>query len=494
LIQQVKTVSKETIIYGLGSAASSIVSFFLIPLYTKFLSPEEYGYLAVLAVVQTLVEITAVFGLSSGLFRYFLMAENEEEKKTVLMTCVGMQAAAIVVVGALTLPFSSALSISLFGTESFSTNLAFASLTGLFAAFGNLFYSILRAEQKSVRFAVLQVIKIVLLASTNIYLVAVLHLNYSGIVLGNMLVFMVLSILVPLSFVQELKFTFSSRYVPKLLRFVYPIYLVNIFFYVVNLSDRFFLNHYTSPHEVGVYSLGYKIGTAVMALLISPFSTAIVPYALSIAKQENFRWAFAKIIKYFFLLAVYISLGIFLFSPEIIRVVSNPSYADASQVVGLILLSSLFYGLYYSVSIAIDIVEKTRLATVVVFCGAIVSLGLNFYAVPRIGMVGSAVASCVSNGVLLVLMYYVAQKNLPLQYEYTAFLKLIGIVTGCVVLYYAIGVWEANVWGRIGLKALVYALFPVSLVVVRVLDLDEREVIVKVFQRYLPIKKGTAER
>jgi O-antigen/teichoic acid export membrane protein len=69
LINQLKIISKETIIYGIGNAAGSVVSFLLLPLYTKYLTPEDYGYLSIFSVLQSIIEISAVFGLSSGLFR-----------------------------------------------------------------------------------------------------------------------------------------------------------------------------------------------------------------------------------------------------------------------------------------------------------------------------------------------------------------------------------------------------------------------------------------
>ncbi|HEY4612094.1 MAG TPA: oligosaccharide flippase family protein [Bacteroidota bacterium] len=475
MIDKIKTVSKETLIYGLGNAAGSVISLLLLPLYTKYLTPAEFGYLSVLLVVQSVVEMTAVFGLSSALFRYYLMAPNEAEKKIVMNTCFWVQALFVVVVAGVSVPFSGTLSWALFGSHEVSLHLVFVMLTGVLSAFGALFFSLMRAEQKSIQFAIAQVVKITLLLGTNIYMVAVLQRGYAGIILGNVLVNGFIAVILVIWFARYIDFSFSHEYSLKLLRFAGPIYVVNGFFFVLNLSDRFFLNHFLSPAEVGLYSFGNRIGSAVMIGVVAPFSTAIVPYAMSIAREEHFPRTFAKLSKYFVLLLSFLSVSIFYFSNEIIILISNVSYLHASGIVGPILLSSILYGLFYNLGIAIDIVEKTYLATAVVFAGALVSLGVNYLAIPVLGIYGSALASCLSNAVLCFLMYYVCQKHYPIPYEVGAFLKLMGILIVYVAIYYGLTGTDIDPSTEIVLKSILCIAFPVVLFVFRVFDEKERQ-------------------
>lgn len=471
----------------MGGAAGSIVSFLLLPLYTKFLTPEDYGYLAIFSVFQSIIEITAVFGLSSGLFRYYLMAKDEAEQRMVMNTCFWTQTLFIIVLAAITLPMVSQFSQVLFGSTKYSYLFTMVTATGLLSAFGSFIFSFMRAKRKPVFFAFAQIVKVTLLTLTNVYFVAVLHWNYSGIIIGNLTVLIVITVIVLGWFSRFIGFSFSAVILKKLFVFISPIYVVNLFFLLLNLSDRFFLNHFLTPTEVGLYSYGNKIGSIVMIGVVTPFSTAIVPYALSIAKEDHFKKTFSKIIKYFLLILIYLSMCIFYFSKEIVLAVSNASYVDASGIVGPILLSSIFYGLYYNLSIAIDIVEKTYLATIVVVTGAVVSISLNYSTIPFLGMYGSALASCVSNGVLLLFMYYYCQKYFYIHYEVNAFLRVIGIIIFYSIFYFILpGIGIQDVM-TILIKVALCILFPFLLYVFRVFDEDERKYAKKYLHSRIPI-------
>jgi O-antigen/teichoic acid export membrane protein len=473
LINQLKIISKETLIYGVGNAAGSIISFLLLPLYTKFLTPADYGYLAIFAVFQSVIEITAAFGLSSGLFRYYLMAENKTEQRKVISTCFWTQLIFIVVISAIFFPLSKQFSFIFFENTNFSKYFIFVTATGLLSAFGGFVFSYMRAERKPIFFAIIQIVKIILLAITNIYFVVILHKSYQGVIIGNFGVTFIISLFVLLWFARFLKFSFSYNFFKRLLIFITPIYVVNVFFFILSLSDRLFLNHFLSTKEVGLYSFGSKIGSIVMLGIITPFSTAIVPYALSIAKEDHFKNTFSKILKYFLLVLTFFSLCIFYFSKEIVLVVSNKSYMNASGIIGPILLSGIFYGLYYNLSIAIDIVEKTYLASIVVIVGALVSIAINYFTIPLFGMYGSALASSVSNGVLFLLMYHFCQKHYPIQYEVVSFFKLLGVALFYVVMYFAIQTLTFVALAII-IKFVLCMLFPFILYELHIFDSKER--------------------
>ena len=475
MLNQLKTISKDTLIYGIGNGAGGIVSFLLLPLYTKFLTPDDYGYLAIFFVFQSVVEITAVFGLSSGLFRYYLMAKDKAEQEIVLATSFWMQMMFILLLSIAAFPLAGQLSVALFGSREFSRFFVMVTATGILSAIGGFVSSFMRAKRKPAIFATVQVVKVVLLALVNIYLVAVRHWSYFGIIAGNLAVFILISIVLLIWFSRFIHLSFSFAYCKRLLIFISPIYVVNVFFFVLSLSDRFFLNHFLSPKEVGLYSFGNKIGSIVMIGVITPFSTAVVPYALSIVKESHFKETYAKIMKYFLLILVFLSICIFYFSKEVVSAVSNSSYADSSGIVGPILLSSIFYALYYNLSIAIDIVEKTYLATIIVLAGAVVSLSLNYSTIPLLGMYGSALSSCVSNAVLFLFTYFLCQKYFPIHYEKAAFFRLLFIVLVYAAFYLWVGASGLPAVVTLPAKISMCIVFPVVLYVLHVLDGKERE-------------------
>ena len=485
MINQLKTISKETIIYGIGGTAGSVISLFLLPVYTKFLTPEDYGYLAIISVFQSIIEITAVFGLSTGLFRYYLMATNEFEQQKVMNTCFWTQLLFLLVLALIVFPIIDRIAFILFGSTELSPLLSMVTVTGLLSAFGTFVFSFIRAKRKSLLFSIIQLIRVILTVLFSIYFVVVLKWNYKGIIIGNFIITIVVAVFVFAWVLRFVRFSISIFYFKKLLKFIYPIYIVNLFYYLLNFSDRFFLNHFLSKTDLGLYSFGNKIGTIVMIGIISPFSLAIVPYAFSIVKEDYFTQTYSKIIKYFIVILVYLSLIIFYFSKEIVLIVSNASYIEASNIVGPILLASIFYGLYYNISIAIDIAEKTYIATYIVLLAAIVSVTVNYFTIPYLGVYGSALATCTSNGVLFITTYYFSQKYYPIRYDVHAFYILMGVVIFYTAIYFGITFSIDNIFIVILLKILMCILFPILIFFLKIFDTKERIYIATQLRKYL---------
>ena len=474
MIKHLRSLSKDSLIYGLGNASASVISFLLLPLYTRFLSPEDYGVLAVFAVYQSIIEITISFGLSSGLFRYYLMAESEEEKKQVLGTCFLIQAAFIVFLALVLFTAATPMAELLFKSSAQTHKLNIVTGTALLGALPSLFYALMRAERKTKLFASVQFGRTAVLAISNIILVAVVKMNYLGVIISNLGVSALLVLCLLPFFLKKFLAPISPALIRRILAFVAPVYAINVFGFLLSMSDRFFLNRVLSPDQVGLYSFGNKIGSVITIGLITPFSTAVVPYALSIAKQPDFKEVFARIIKYFALAAFFCSLPIFFFSKELILLIGSEAFIGSWGIVGPTLLAGVFYGLYYAVSIQLDVIEKTYLSSFAVAVGAAASVCLNLVLIPRLGMYGSALSACCANAILLITMFIFCQRSYPVPHEVGAFAKLL-VLVGIAVVFF---LWvESHIVGlvpRMVAKTAFLLMLPVPILLMGILNHSER--------------------
>lgn len=209
LLGNILILFKETIIYGIASASISIVSFLLLPLYTNYLTPQDYGYLSLLTTYQSIIEITASFGLSSGFFRYYIMAENDTKKREVLSTCFLTQFLFVLIIALLISPFRSSIAGLLFKDTHFAGSVTIVSFTAFSSAISTLFFSLLRAKRKTVLFAVIQISKVIALAVLNIVFVVFLKMNYRGVIFANALTMIISACVIMLIFRREYSFTFS---------------------------------------------------------------------------------------------------------------------------------------------------------------------------------------------------------------------------------------------------------------------------------------------
>ncbi|MDI6738905.1 MAG: polysaccharide biosynthesis C-terminal domain-containing protein [Candidatus Edwardsbacteria bacterium] len=440
LRDHLKTVSWETAIYGLGGAASSLVSFLLLPLYVHYLSPQDYGYLTLFAICQSLVQLLAGFGLAAGLFRYYLLAADEGQRAAVLRTCLWYQIGLIVLTGMLAGAVAGRASLGLFGSAGQHHLMLLASGAALSFVASQFGFILMRAERRPLLYVTSQLVRVFLLAGTGIYWVAIAKQSYRGVVIGTF----VSELAVGIGMVcwlsghrlLRLPAPAPAHFTTRLTKFIGPVFLINLAYFVLTMADRFFIEHFSSAEQVGLYSFGSKIGSVVLAGLIMPFSMAVFPYALAISHQDHFRATYSRIIHYFMIVAGCASLTVFAFSRELTALLAAPAYASAAGVVGLVLLGWLFYGLYYAISIALDIVERTDLALAAVTSGAVASLLLNWLLIPRWGMYGAALTGCLANGLMLALMYRFCQRSYRMPYDLRTcglLLFLLLALAGCLL-------------------------------------------------------------
>jgi O-antigen/teichoic acid export membrane protein len=487
MLKHIRSLSKDSLIYGLGNASSNIVSFLLLPLYTRFLTPADYGYLSVLQVYQSIAEITIAFSLSSALFRYYLMSENQREVlSTVMLAQLGLAAA---LAGPLFLSCRS-LSYLFFKDGGHSSEMALVTGTALLGALSSLLFALMRAKRKTMLFAAVQILRTLAMTCLNIILIVRLKMDFKGVVITNLAVAaLTLPVLLPF-FWREFLAPFSWPLFRRMMVFSGPVYLVNLFALFLSMSDRFFLNRFLTPTDVGVYSFGSKIGTMVNIALITPFSTAVVPYAFSIAKREDFKQVFAKIIKYFALAALAFSIPIFLLSQEFVQVLGGARFHMAWIVIGPTLLSSILYGLYYAVSIQLDIAEKTYFSTVVVFAGGSFSILCNWLLIPRLGIMGAAASGLMANSLLLASMYVFCQRVYPVRHELRAFAAMAALVAGYGLAFALLQGWSGPFAAKLLAKGLLIVCLPMAVYFGGVLDTGEKVHVDKLLSRVWHNREG----
>ncbi len=435
MLSHLKTLSKDTIIYGLGSAIGNLISFLLIPYYTNHLNTSDYGYLNLLVTIQAIIEIIAVFGFNSGFLRYYLMAGNESQKEKVLNSSIMIQSIFMLSTGVVFYILSKMIAVVFIKDESLTYLVRIVVITAIFNAGLSLLFAYLRALRETVKFTVLQFVRIFFMIILNIVMISYLGMKYEGIILSKFYIAGATFILMIVLFARKVTLKIDYKLVKKILVFSYPILLANVFSYLLTLSDRFFLNHFITIADVGIYSFASKISAILKILVITPFSIAVIPYALSIANNDDFKTVFAKIIKYYVIILFSIGLIYLYFSKELVEIIASSSYLESWRYIAPLSLGHIFYGIYYAISVQLDIAEKTYYSTIVVAISGIASLVLNYLLIPVMGINGSVLSNVIANMLLFIIMYYFAQKMYNITYPVKSFI-LFGLYIALFILLY----------------------------------------------------------
>ncbi len=414
---QLKRLGKHSVIYGLGGLVSRILAVLLLPLYTHYLSTSDYGQIETLVALVTVLTIILRFGISSAFFRFYFDAEDDNGRRLVLRTSfwftMAMATFGLVAVVALATPISQWL----FG-EPGAANLVRASAVALWAQMNyEQLASLFRVEERSVGFVIASLTNVALTVGATVLLVVVLDKGPLGVIVGN-LTGTLLVYLALLGYRREqLGLQVDRGLLRRMNHFGMPLVPSALLLWVTNFSDRFFLVKLTDTAEVGLYSVGVRIASA-MVLLLTAFRMAWPAFAYSIKNDEEARRTYAWVLTYLVVLSSWIAAALTLVSPWLVTWLTAPEFASASRVVGPLAFAAVSFGGFIVLSIGIGRARRTQFTWVVTGVAAVVNVTLNLTLIPSYGMMGAAIATVAAYTVMFAGMAWWAQRIFPCPYQW----------------------------------------------------------------------------
>jgi O-antigen/teichoic acid export membrane protein len=415
---QLKRLGKHSVIYGLGGLVSRILAVLLLPLYTRYLSPSDYGKVETLIALTTVVGIALSAGIGSAFFRFYFDSPEPADRRRVLRTSfwfiMGMATLGLVVGVA----FASEISQLLFGTSK-DAELVAASFVGLWAGMNwtqltNLF----RVEERSAAFVSASIANILVTVGATLILVVALDRGPIGVIVGNFTGTLAVYAVLVLYRREQLGLEFDRKLLRQMNKFGLPLVPSALFLWVTNFSDRIFLVKLADVHEVGLYSVGVRIASALV-LLLTAFRLAWPAFAYSIEDDAAARRTYAYVLTYLVVVTTWVATGLALLSPWIVRwITSKPDYESASRVVGPLAFSTVAFAGYMVVAIGVGRSRRTQFNWIVTGAAAIVNIVLNLILIPPYGMMGAAIATIAAYTTMFVGMAWWSQRIYPVAYQW----------------------------------------------------------------------------
>lgn len=470
MFPEIKRLFKHTSIYGLGDIVGRSMAFVLIPLYTHYLSRAEYGVMALAYVFIGFVNVLYIMGLNTAFLRFFVAEKQREGRKTIFSTTV-LFLACTSLLGSLCLWFASPTVASfLFRSSDYAFYVRLMALILFIDTLAQFPLLVLRALERSKLYAAVTVARFALTVGLNLYFVLFLRKGVEGVLVSNFLASLfVFSALLPLS-VSYLRRAFSLTLMKNLLNFGLPLIPAVLCVLIIDLSDRYILEHFSGLEQVGVYSLGYRLGM-IMTLFVSAFRFAWPPFFLSVAEQEEAKEIYARVLTYFLLAGSVLFLGVTLYLKVVLRLFVGSQYWGASPIVPVVLLSYLFYGLYVNFIVCVYITKKTKPIPYITGLAAAVNIGLNLLFIPRFGMMGAAVATLLAYISMATALFVVSRRMYLIQYETQRILKIASAAAIVFAANFVLSSSRGSV--EFALKSLLMVLFFALLVVFRFFQAGE---------------------
>lgn len=435
------SVAKHTIIYGVGVGLNRLAGFLMLPIYTRFLTPADYGVLELLSTTVEVIGMIAGVGLVSGVFKFHAEQDSPKDKQEVVSTA----GIAIVVMAALAgtggffasgvlneLVFPSGESIPLYFKLFFVTYVfRQAELAPLL---------LLRIQQRSVLFVSMSLLKLVLMLTLNIYFVVFREMGVLGVLIGNVIATGISAVVLNALLVRSVGLGFSVPKFRKMVIFGYPLIFWFLGSFVFVFSDRYFLNHFASTAAVGTYALAYRFVSVLSAVGYRPFQMVWDPKRYEIAKRDDPAPIFRQAFTYMNLGFAVLVLGLGLLTREVILVMaSNPDFHEAYLVVPILVAAQVLYHWSAYANLGLYMNDKTPRLAWVAGIGAVIVIGLNLLLIPRYGAYGAAFATLIAYALRFVAIYTLSQREVELAYDWGAILRLWTI---CAAVIAAKMIWQ----------------------------------------------------
>lgn len=423
-------------IYLLGTILQRCVSLVMLPIYTRCLTPADYGIIELLSMILDFVGIILGLRIGQAIFRFYHEYRDQKDKNEIISTSLylvaGLNAVGVLFIFALANP----LSATIFGDTSQTGNLLLFSFTLLCQGFVEIPMTYIRARQRPWLFVSFSILKLTLQLSLNIYFVVLLKMHVEGVIYSAIISSGTMGLLLGGYALTQTGMRFSIKKAKQLISFSFPLILTSMVAFYITFGDRYFLRFFGSLTEVGIYSLGYKFGFILMFLVVQPFNNIWDSEKYNIYKKKNARAKYQKTFLLFSALTILVCIGISIFVKDLLKIMSDQSFWSASRVVPIILAAYLTNAWCSFVNLGILLKNKTLEITYGTILGAIVITIGYLVLIPLYGVMGAAIATLFGFGSRCVWVYWRAKKlyDMGLQWGKIGWLLLIWIAVSLAAM------------------------------------------------------------
>jgi O-antigen/teichoic acid export membrane protein len=314
--------------------------------------------------------------------------------------------------------------------------------------------SLFRVEEQSVAYVAATLANVLTTVGATILLVIVWHQGALGVIVGNFTGTLVVYIVLLAYRRYQLGLEFDRELFRQMQRFGLPLVPSGLALWVVDLADRFLLLKLKGAAEVGLYSVGVRVTTAILLLLLA-LRTAWPAFAYSIKDDEEAKRTYSFVLTYVLFLSCWASLALSLLAPWIVHVLTPPRFYAGSRVVPVLAFGATAFIAFNVMSIGIGRAKKTQFNWVVTGVAAAVNVALNFALIPPFGMMGAATATLVAYVVMFLGMTVRAQQVFPVPYQWRRVALVAAAAVGLTVLGKALGVPLAGAVGLVAVYPLI---------------------------------------
>ena len=465
-MSEMKSLAKDTAIYGLSSIIGKFLNYLLVPLYTyKLANTADYGIVTNLYAWTALLLVILTYGMETGLFRF--ANREDHDAKTVYKTTFFTLLSTSTLFAVLCVLFQQPIANGL-GYPGHSEFISMMAVTVALDAFACIPFAYLRFQKRPIVFAALKLLFVALNIGFNLLFLVVLNkVDVTYVFISNILATTIQTLCL-LPFTLPRGGRFSWPVLDEMLRYSLPLLVLGIAGIMNQTLDRILFPYLYSGEDaqaqLGIYGACFKVAM-VMMMFTQAFRYAYEPFVFAKHKDRQSVEAYADAMKYYVIFSFLILLGV-VFYLDIFRYIVQRTYWEGLKIVPVVLWTYVFQGIYFNLSFWYKLTDETKWGAYFSLIGLVITLAIQIVGVPLIGYWASCGSSLVCYFVIMLISYFMGQKRAPIPYD----LKCIGGYTLLTIVLlavyygaiYALGI--TNMWAHMGIGTVLLAVYIAVLV------------------------------
>ena len=446
-MSEMKSLAKDTAIYGVSSIVGKFLNYLLVPLYTYVLKQTaDYGIVTNLYAWTALLLVILTYGMETGFFRF---ANREDyDPRTVYKTSFVTLLCTSALFTMLVIIFHQPLA-NVLGYPDHSEFVEMMFATVAIDAFACIPFAYLRYQKRPIVFAALKLLFVLLNIGFNILFLVVLGKNDVFYVFLSNILATTIQTLCLLPFTMPKGGQFSAPVLKEMLRYSLPLLVLGVAGIMNQTLDRILFPYlYTGDDaqaQLGIYGACFKVAM-VMMMFTQAFRYAYEPFVFAKHKDRQSVEAYADAMKYYIIFSYLILLGV-IFYLDIFRYIVSSAYWEGLKIVPVVLWTYVFQGIYFNLSFWYKLTDETKWGAYFSLIGLAITLVLQIVFVPIIGYWASCGSSLVCYFVIMLLSFFIGQKKAPIPYDLRRIGQYTVLTIGLLAVYYALRLYYIhNMW------------------------------------------------
>lgn len=424
---------RQTALYGLGLVAGRALSFLSLPVYTRLLTPADYGVIQLIEMTFDMLTILAGSRIGHGVFRFYHKAARDEDRKAVLSTALIVLFATYSLIAMAAWVSADTLSNLIFGSSQYVTAIRVAALSFPWGGMMGVSMGYLRLRDRASTFVLLGLLKSVIQLACVMLLLGVMGMDLTGVFVGTLVANTIVGTGVVVHLLRATGIRFETRAARDLVRFGLPLVATQVATFFTTFGDRYFLQDVVGEAAVGIYALAYSFGFLLFKIGYEPFNQVWGPMRFEVAHRADAGDVLRRTFILMNVLLMTVAVGIGVFVSDLLRIISPPEYWGAADFVPVILVAYVLQGWSAFLDLGILVREKTKYVTWANWSAAAVAGTGYLFLIPALEGWGAALSTVAAFGLRAAMIHAFSQRLWPVDYDWAPVLKLSALAGGTVV-------------------------------------------------------------